>query len=193
VATSTDLRLPRIGLLLAGGASSRMGQDKATLAWHGRPLIERMLERLQTLALDRVVVSGLRPAFDGIPDIAPARGPLGGIASAAQSLPDCDLLIVPVDMPQLGQALLGRLLDSAAGACVRLGDSPLPMRLRLDAELRTWLAAWLQDPDAPRALHRLQARVGVTALPLSADEGGQLVNVNTPAEWDEACARADAR
>lgn len=183
VATSTDATVPRIGLLLAGGASTRMGRDKAGLDWQGQPLIAHMHALLSALPLSQVVVSGARPEYAGVIDQAPGRGPLGGIASAAQVLPDCGLLVVPVDMPRLALPLLQQLLDAPPRACTRFAESPLPMRLQLDGDLRLWLAAWLRDPDAPRALHRLQAALNVQSLALGPEERAQLANANTPADW----------
>lgn len=182
----TDSPVPKIGLLLAGGASSRMGRDKAELDWHGRPLIAHMHAVLSELPLQRVVVSGARPEFGGIVDANPGRGPLGGIASAAQQLPDSELLVLAIDTPKLSTNLLQRLLDAPDSACVCFGDSPLPMRLRLDAGLRAWLAAWLRDAEAPRALRRLQAQLDVWRLPIDSHEVEQLANLNTPQDWVEA-------
>lgn len=183
VATPTERAPARIGLLLAGGASKRMGRDKAELSWQGQPLIAHMHALLQALPLQRVMVSGDRPDYAGITDEAPGRGPLGGIASAARALPDCELLVVPVDMPRLSVSLLRRLLEAPPCACVCFVGSPLPMRLQLDVALRVWLSDWLCDADAPRALHRLQARLDAQMLPLRPHEQTQLANANTPQDW----------
>jgi len=186
--SSTDAEpLPRIGLLLAGGGSTRMGLDKALLDFAGRPLIEHMLSVLGALPLARVLVSGSRPEYRGIEDLAPGRGPLGGIASVAVDLPDCELLVLPLDMPRLTPELLQRLLDASPAACVRFVGLPLPMRLRVDAPLRDRLRAWLDDAQAPRALHRLQAQLTIIELRLSPAERPQLQNCNTPEQWKEAC------
>ena len=183
VATSTDGTVTRIGLLLAGGASTRMGRDKGLLDWQGQPLIAHMHALLSALPLSQVVVSGARPEYAGVIDKAPGRGPLGGIASAAQVLPDGILLVVPVDMPRLSLPLLRRLLDAPPCACTRFAESPLPMRLQLDGNLRLRMDAWLRDPDAPRALYRLQATLDVQSLALDPGERALLANANTPEDW----------
>ena len=42
--------------ILAGGQSSRMGQDKARLLWHGRPLVEWLQRQIQPLAASVTLV-----------------------------------------------------------------------------------------------------------------------------------------
>jgi molybdenum cofactor guanylyltransferase len=177
---------PRIGVLLAGGASRRMGRDKAGLRWRGRPLLQHMRMLLGELALDRIVVSGDRPEeMDSIPDQRPGCGPLGGLASVAVGLPDATLLVVPVDMPCLDAALLRGLLDAVPAGPVHYAERPLPMRLPLDEALRRWFCDWLAQTDAPRAVHRLHARLGSQALPVESAALARLVNANTPEDWEQ--------
>lgn len=176
---------PRIGVLLAGGASRRMGRDKAELGWRGRPLLQHMRRLLGELGLERIVISGDRPEVDGIADLHPGRGPLGGLASVAVGLPDAMLLVVPVDMPCLDAALLRALLDAEPAGPVHYAERPLPMRLPLDAALRGWFRDWLAQPDAPRAVHRLHAKLGSLALPVDPTALPRLANANTPADWEQ--------
>jgi molybdopterin-guanine dinucleotide biosynthesis protein A len=95
----------------AGGQSSRMGEDKALKTFLGRPLIQRVTERVSPIA-DEVIVTTNRPkdyTFLGLPlfsDLKPGRGALGGlytgIASASQSV----VAVVACDMPFASPALL---------------------------------------------------------------------------------------
>ena len=99
-------------ILLAGGRSERMGQDKARLAWRGRPLIEHMLALLREAGARRVHVSGDRPEHAGIPDAWPGRGPVAGIASVLPHCRDGAVVIVPVDLPLLRPARVRGLVDA---------------------------------------------------------------------------------
>jgi molybdopterin-guanine dinucleotide biosynthesis protein A len=185
--TTATEPLPCIGVVLAGGRSSRMGRDKAMLPWQGHPLIEHLIAVLHAAGVREVKVSGDRPAYHGVTDSVPQAGPIGGIAGIAGSCEDSELLIVPVDMPRLQPALLQRLLTTASTAgCVRYADHMLPMRLRLDTHCRNALHALLaaSDPRA-RSVRALQERVGVHEIALSADEATQLVDCNTEQTWRE--------
>lgn len=103
--------------ILAGGASRRMGSDKALLLWRGKPLLQHTAELLQQSAGNCTIVAPAgRYESYGYPilvDQWPGEGPLGGILTALeQSTTDCNL-IVAVDMPDLQAALLTALLDAA--------------------------------------------------------------------------------
>jgi len=182
--------MPLIGVVLAGGLSSRMGRDKALLPWHGRPLIEHQIDTMLAAGVQAVQVSGNRPDYQGVADPVPQAGPLGGIAGIAVACPDGALLIVPVDMPRLQPSLLVRLRDaSSVAGCVRFKDHVLPMRLQLDAHCRDALHTLLASHDQrARSLRALQERVGVQELPLSVDEAAQLIDCNTEETWREVNA-----
>lgn len=187
--TSTE-RMPLIGVVLAGGLSSRMGRDKALLPWHGRPLIEHQIDTLWAAGVQDVKVSGDRPGYQGVTDPVPQAGPVGGIAGVAAACPDGNLLIVPVDMPRLRPALLTRLCDTpSAAGCVRFTDHVLPMRLRLDAHCRDALGELLASHDKrARSLRALQQRLGVQEIVLSTEDAAQLIDCNTEETWREVNA-----
>lgn len=102
----------------AGGQSSRMGEDKALKSFLGRPLIQRVVDRLSPIA-DELIVTTNRPedyAFLGlrlISDLKPGRGALGGLYTAVASASHPMVGVVACDMPFASPALLeaaGRLL-----------------------------------------------------------------------------------
>ncbi len=184
-ATPTAERGAIAGIVLAGGLSSRMGRDKALLPWQGQPLLAHMHALLKAAGADPIRVSGDYPAYAGVPDSLPRCGPLGGLYSTIATLGDGPAWVVPVDMPLLDATLLHQLRDAPPGPCVRFHDLPLPMRLNIDGQCRSLLAAMLHDPAGPRALRALQRRLGVIELPLDPALVARLRNCNTPAEWEE--------
>lgn len=175
-----------VGLILAGGLSSRMGEDKALMAIDGVSMLDRTARILRSLGAGLVVVSGSRPG--GIPDRWPEAGPVGGLASAAEVLPDAELLVVPVDMPRLNHAVLAPLVEERAQGATRWAGHPLPMRLRLDAGTRDALATLMTQTGRDRSVFALQTRIGTTTLLLDGLDPLLLANCNTPDEWREANA-----
>lgn len=95
----------------AGGESSRMGEDKALKPFLGRPLIQRVVERLSPIA-DELIVTTNRPEayhFLGLrltPDLKPGRGALGGLYTAIASASQPIVAVVACDMPFASAALL---------------------------------------------------------------------------------------
>ncbi len=90
----------------AGGQSSRMGEDKALKTFLGRPLIQRVIERLNPIA-DEVIVTTNRPddyRFLNLrltlrADLKPGRGALGGLYTAIASAAHPIVAVVACDMP----------------------------------------------------------------------------------------------
>ena len=91
-------------VIQAGGMSARMGEDKALKPFLGRPLIQRVIERLSPIA-DELIVTTNRPAdyeFLGlrlVPDLKPGRGALGGLYTAIASATSPLVAVVACDMP----------------------------------------------------------------------------------------------
>lgn len=176
------------GLVLAGGQSRRMGRDKAALEWQGGSLLMHMRRLLLTAGADPVRVSGDYPAHEGIVDVTPGCGPLGGLASALVHLPDGPAWIVPVDMPRLSVSLLHELRDAHHSPVVIFSGQPLPMRLNIDLRCRTLIMHMIDQVDGPRALRALQERLGVIELPVASVDFPFLANCNTPQQWKDVAS-----
>ena len=95
----------------AGGASSRMGEDKALKTFLGRPLIQRVAEQLSPIA-DELIVTTNRPEeyvflnLPLFPDLKPGRGALGGLYTAIASAKHPIVAVIACDMPFASASLL---------------------------------------------------------------------------------------
>lgn len=99
--------VPLAAAVIAGGRSSRMGQDKAFLLCEGCRLLDRQLATLRAMHPRELLVSGRDGTDYGVPgvkivcDVEPDQGPLGGIAALLAATPLPHLLVLAVDMPQM--------------------------------------------------------------------------------------------
>ena len=99
------------GIILAGGSSSRLGQNKALIQVAGIPLIERVARRLHSIVTDIELVTHTPEqfAFLGLPmarDIHPGIGTLGGLHAGLETMHTEYGLVVGCDMPFLNPDLL---------------------------------------------------------------------------------------
>ena len=134
------------GVVLAGGRSSRMGEDKAGLLWRGERFLDLAMRRLEALVgAERVWASGEGRGEKCVPDRKPGLGPLGGLHAVCERLPGgAGLLVSPVDMPLLQEEELARLRDALSRSGIlaaQFEGVPLPMALRVGAQCRAALAA----------------------------------------------------
>lgn len=101
------------GLVLAGGASRRMGADKALIDVDGRPLVAHVAERLETICSSVLVAPGARPLPDlpwtTVADRAAGAGPLAGILGGLAAATTPLVAVVGVDMPAFSPDLLVEL------------------------------------------------------------------------------------
>jgi molybdopterin-guanine dinucleotide biosynthesis protein A len=107
-----------VGVVLAGGASRRMGRDKATLqsgAAAGQTLAVLAAERLRAACGHVVLADAGRGLVSGLPSLpdGPGGGPAAGILGAAAAFPGHPLLVLACDLPAVPAALLAALAGAA--------------------------------------------------------------------------------
>lgn len=103
------------GIILAGGKSSRMGEDKAFLPFPEKSLIEILIDKLSFIFKDLIIITNKLHLYEkyGIKtycDILKERGPLGGIYTGLVSSEDMHNFIVACDMPFLNRDLIQYML-----------------------------------------------------------------------------------
>ncbi len=111
------------GIILAGGASRRMGHDKAWVELGGRALVRRVMDRLGTVCREIVIVANNQEPYRQLDarltsDIVPGKGSLGGIYSGLSVARYEHAVVVACDMPFLNTSLLAYMLSLAGEADV---------------------------------------------------------------------------
>lgn len=107
------------GIVLAGGKSKRMGQNKADLPLLGKGLLQWQVDKLIALGADEILLSGSNcpniPGTRVIPDFYPERGPLGGLHACLNAAKHTKCLVLSVDMPLVPLSALYHLSRSHRG------------------------------------------------------------------------------
>ena len=192
------------GLVLLGGASRRMGQNKALLPVGDIPIVQRVLNVLIPLCSETLLIGNdaepyLHLGLPITPDVEPNLGPLMGLYSGLLATSNELNLLLACDMPFVSKSLLTHLLTTSEGYDVIIprtekGLHPLcavyrrstclpAIRAALDAHSRRVISFFDQvrvREIGPDELRRL-------------DPGGKsLMNVNTQEELAKARALATA-
>jgi len=108
------------GIVLAGGRSSRMGQDKTLMSVNEETLIERTIKELSKSVDEIIIASNQKckynmPGTVEIPDVFPGMGPLGGIHAGLLATRYQYAFIVAADMPLFTADLAEYLLNKRNG------------------------------------------------------------------------------
>jgi molybdopterin-guanine dinucleotide biosynthesis protein A len=185
------------GVILAGGKSSRMGQNKALMSLGGHRLIDRVVHVLRDVFADLLLVTNSPAIYADldvpkVSDVFPEKGSLGGIYSAVVHAPAPYCFVVACDMPFLQPSVIRYLVAQMVDNDVVIPEvhgemQPLhaiyskaclaPMRQRLDAN-RLKIVGFLSD---------VRVRIVSTGEMLALDP--QLYtfqNLNTPEEFQAA-------
>lgn len=111
-------------VILVGGQSRRLGQDKVFVEIAGRPMIRRVADRLRPLGADLVLVAAT-PVEDpvahfGVPAVVaadrfPGKGSLGGLYTGLAAAPTDWSFVMAVDMPFVNPDLIGYLAGLTDG------------------------------------------------------------------------------
>jgi molybdopterin-guanine dinucleotide biosynthesis protein A len=167
----------RLGaVILVGGASSRMGADKAAQAWNGRRAVDLVAGLARGAGAQVVVTAGGDYGLPFVVDPPGRAGPAAGMLAGARRLAAEGVshgLFLAVDAPTLELSDLAPLLDAPDPGAAFAGH-PLPAFVTLSA----------LPADAPSGLPlwRLLAQAGLAALTCPPERRLRLRGANTVEE-----------
>lgn len=173
------------GVILAGGRSSRMGEDKGLIEVNGKPLFEHIAERLRPQA-GEILISCNRNTeqygvnFRTVTDIKQDfSGPLAGMLAALSVSKTEWVLFVPCDVPAFPVNLAEAFLANADGQQAVYACDPKrehPTLCLLNRNLIPTLKAYLENGDRKLMIffHKIGAR------PVLFNESTAFSNLNTP-------------
>ncbi len=183
--------------VLAGGKSSRMGQDKSRLLLDGQTLLARAEGLLQDAGAELVLVGG-GTGRNAVPDLLPHCGPPGGLYSLLDhirlhyGLDGSPLLLIPVDMPLLTVPTLQRLLAASVNAsCCHFEDEVFPCVIKATPDLYTHLRDLFNDGTelgGSRSMTGVFSYLGAKVVHVDGISPDEFRNTNTPEDWQHVLA-----
>jgi molybdenum cofactor guanylyltransferase len=180
-------------VLLAGGESRRMGKDKATLLFRGRPLWQIQLKLLRTLEPVEILVSARkdppwRPSdMQFVPDDPPSRGPLSGLTAALARIQTGHLLALAVDLPFMSEDYLREIsneIEPGCGVLPMIGDRAEPIAAIYPPDAHVDLVRALSGTEfSLQSLTKKLVKVGkLRALNVAKEKEMLFRNLNDPAD-----------
>ena len=183
---------PLQGLVLAGGKSQRMGQDKGLLDYHGKPQREYMADLLQPFC-EKIYLSFrekqiAKTEHTIIHDTFTGLGPYGAILSAFRAQPNQAWLTVACDLPYLEETSIKQLVKnrnpSKLATCFHNPDTNFPEPLITIWEPRAYpvlLEFLSQGYSCPR-----KVLINTDIQEIQMQDLRQMTNVNDPEAYQTA-------
>ncbi len=171
--------------VLAGGLSSRMGRDKASLPFGGATLLDFQVRKLRGIGIEDVMISGSKgeiPGTRSISDGYPHKGPLGGIHACLEAAKGEAVLFLGVDTPLIPTEALRDLLSAheTGVTLLRHGERTEPLIGIYDRTLAPLCGQILQSEHT--GVWQLLNRAAVKILRYEGDES-LFLNANTPEDY----------
>ena len=182
---------PVAGAVLTGGASRRMGRNKALVEVDGQPMAVRVARALDGAGCRPVVVIGGDLAalatlgLSGRADDYPGDGPLGAIITALR-WSQGSVLVAACDLPWLDAIAVESVASHAQAESDGQVDAVVARTDRLEPLLAWWAPSALRPleeafEEGERAVHRTLDRLRVSTVPVASSS---LRNVNAPGDLD---------
>jgi molybdenum cofactor guanylyltransferase len=184
-------------VLLTGGESRRIGKDKASLLFGGKPLWQIQLDLLRKTEPTEILISARtdpkwRPSdVQFVSDKNPSRGPLSGLTASLARIRTGHLLALAIDMPFMTKSYLCYLCDQAQpgrGVLPMIGERAEPLTAIYPTEVHCELVAALSGSEfSLQALTRQLVKAGkLRVLPVAKEEEKLFRNLNEPADFDSS-------
>ena len=180
-----------LGVVLIGGASRRMGTDKASIEFNGTTLLDRSVSVLSEVFASVVVSGGDQPpsGVRVLPDLVPGLGPLGGLDTAYRTAAGRDVFLLAVDMPFVDAPTVRAIVEPPVAAMSVRVPVASGRRQPLCAVYGSGLGPVVRDriEGRNRSMDSLFAAVDVEEITCFDDE--VFMNVNTQADLEAALKR----
>lgn len=177
------------GIVLAGGKSSRMGEDKGFVSWKGQPFVQHSISALKPLVSDVIIVSdhvqydglGYQRVNDSFQDAGPLSGLYSGLKASGTELN----LVLSCDVPLITSSVLEKLIttyqNGMDAVICSAGDKLMPLVALYHKHCSTLCKALLDNGER-RMMRLLDSLASTEYLVLNEHEARHVRNINSPAD-----------
>ena len=176
------------GIILAGGKSSRMGEEKGLKLHSGKPFISYIIEAMETITNKILIITKNKDyevfGYPCISDSYPNLGPVGGIYTGLKNTVTAQNMILSCDIPFITPSILQELVlqNDSDHDVITYENTPLVSLYK-----STVLPTFFESIQLNRlSLFRTMATLKVKNIPVRNDMRPFLKNINTQQQYQEA-------
>ncbi|WP_299441221.1 molybdenum cofactor guanylyltransferase [uncultured Aquimarina sp.] len=176
------------GIILAGGKSSRMGQDKGLKLHNGKPFIQHIINAIESVTNEILIITSSIDyeifEYPCIPDLIPDKGPVGGIYTGLKHTKTEQNLVLSCDVPFVTSTVLNNLISEYESNydVITYEDIPLITLYSKSAE-----RIFFESIEKKRlSLRKTLSTLKVKSIPIEENIEPYVKNINTPQQYKEA-------
>lgn len=193
------------GVILTGGKSSRMGEEKARMRIEGAPVLHRIIGLFQKLFNEVLIVTNREGRFDNcgcreVVDLIPDRGPLGGVYTGLHYAVSSPVFAASCDLPFINTPAVELIMKESAVHDIVVPDIHgrlHPLHAAYSRRCMPYLLERIRNNrlDITGFIHEAQGlsvkRVSAGEWVKEDPEFKSLFNMNTIEDWNEANEMAE--
>jgi len=186
------------GIILAGGQSKRMGQDKALMEFDGIPMIQHIANTLRDFTNEIIVASNFsihhQYGDHGVLDNSPNSGPMAGIEAGVSHSGNAANIVISCDAPFVDSSIIEKLIEAEQNA----GEMTEVIIATCDTQIHPLIGIYRKSALDTIRMH-LQERqlrmtdmlncLNVEYLHFSDTDSKSFLNINTQEEWNQAIGK----
>lgn len=174
-------------IILAGGKSSRMGQDKGLLKINDKTMIEHVIAAVKSISNNILVITANQEyrkfKYPIYSDIILDKGPLGGIYTGLQKSKTEKNLFLSCDVPYVETKMLAYLIENSNNNEITVGTANDKLQPLLGLYSKTCLPTIEQQLNENKLkISDLFEKVKTKLLPLDEFDSKNFLNLNSPSD-----------
>ncbi|MFD2565690.1 molybdenum cofactor guanylyltransferase [Aquimarina rubra] len=176
------------GIILAGGKSSRMGQDKGLKLHNGKPFITHIIRAIEAVTNKIMIITASADyevfGYPCIPDIIPDQGPVGGIYTGLNHTETTQNLILSCDVPFVTAMVLNNLITEYESDYDVITYKDIPL---ITLYNKSVMSTFFESIEKKRlSLRKTLSTLKVKSIPIEKSIAPFVKNINTHQQYKEA-------